>query len=126
MKCPKQADFLDITMDLKSGKYWPYRKPMSDLRYINLQSNHPPSVIKHIPVSIANRISTLSCNPQEFSKAIPAYRTALEMSGHKPNMTPPPQLLQEETGDSGDATSYGSTLHTTKTSPPMSAKNSCN
>ena len=62
---------------------------MSNLRYINVQSNHPPNVIKHIPISIANRISTLSCNNEEYRKVIPAYSAALEESGHKPTMTPP-------------------------------------
>ena len=84
----KETDFLDITMDLVSGKYWPYRKPNSDLRYIHVQSNHPPAVTKHIPVSITNRISSLSCNQEEFDRAMPAYKEALEKSGHHPTMTP--------------------------------------
>ena len=36
----KQVDFLDITLDLDSGLYRPYRKPNDDLLYINTRSNH--------------------------------------------------------------------------------------
>ena len=37
----KQADFLDVTLDLPTGKFWPYRKPNNDPLYINAKSNHP-------------------------------------------------------------------------------------
>ena len=26
----KQADFLDVTLDIPTGKFWPYRKPNND------------------------------------------------------------------------------------------------
>ena len=31
-----QTDFLDVTFNLKSGKYWPYRKPNDQLLFINV------------------------------------------------------------------------------------------
>ena len=71
-------------MDLATGKYWPYRKPNSDLQYIHAQSNHPPAIIKQLPAAIYSRISSLSCNKEEFDRAIPAYKEALEKSGHRP------------------------------------------
>ena len=37
----KQADFLDVTLDLPTGKFWPYRKSNNDPLYINAKSNHP-------------------------------------------------------------------------------------
>ena len=39
-----QTDFLDVTFDLSSGKYWPYRKPNDEPLYIHAKSSHPPSV----------------------------------------------------------------------------------
>ena len=36
----KQADFLDVTLDLPTGKFWPYRKPNNDPLYINAKSKH--------------------------------------------------------------------------------------
>ena len=73
-----QTDFLDL--NLKSGKYWPYRKPNSEPLYIDAHSNHPPSIKKHLPTMIAIRISTNSCDLDEFCKAAPAYEEALQES----------------------------------------------
>ena len=42
-------DFLDITLDLKTAIYKPYKKPNNNLRYIHKQSSHPPSIIKNLP-----------------------------------------------------------------------------
>ena len=84
----KRIDFLDVTLDLVTGRYWPYRKPNSELLYINAQSNHPPNIIKQLPIAIVNRISSLSCNTEEFHKAMPAYKEALEKSGHHPTIQP--------------------------------------
>ena len=49
------ADFLHITLDLSDGTYKPYRKPNDTPVYINAASNHPPSILKHIPTSIGVR-----------------------------------------------------------------------
>ena len=37
-----QADFLDITLNLSLGRYWPYRKPNDNPLYVHAHSNHPP------------------------------------------------------------------------------------
>ena len=42
-------NFLDVTFDLSTGKYKPYRKPNDDLLYINKHSNHPPSILRQLP-----------------------------------------------------------------------------
>ena len=42
-----QTDFLDITLNLVTGKYWPYRKPGDIPLYINAKSNHPPNIKKN-------------------------------------------------------------------------------
>ena len=55
--CPR--DFLDITLDLRTAIYKPYKKPNSNLTYIHKQSNHPPSIIKNLPKSINKRLSDL-------------------------------------------------------------------
>ena len=49
------TDILDVTFDLKSATYYPYRKPNNELLYINKHSNHPPSIINQIPSMISNR-----------------------------------------------------------------------
>ena len=74
----KVADFLDITLDLKTEFYKPYKKPNSNFTYIHKQSNHPPSIIKNLPKSINKRLSTHSKNAQIFNEACPAYTEALK------------------------------------------------
>ena len=43
--------YLDVTLNLTTAKYYPYRKPDNNPLYINAKSNHPPSIIKHLPDS---------------------------------------------------------------------------
>ena len=44
-----QADFLDVTFNLVSEKFWPYRMPNNDPLYIHQNSNHPPTIMKQLP-----------------------------------------------------------------------------
>ena len=74
----KVVDFLDITLDLRTAIYKPYKKPNSNLTYIHIQSNHPSSIIKNLPKSINKRLSTNSKNTQIFNEACPAYTEALK------------------------------------------------
>ena len=46
------TDFLDVTLDLKTGKYYPYRKPKDHPLYVNTDSNHPPTILKQLPKMI--------------------------------------------------------------------------
>ena len=40
------TDFLDVTFNLKSGTYDPYREEDNEILCIHKQSNHPPSILK--------------------------------------------------------------------------------
>ena len=71
------VNFLDVTFDLASTKHRPYRKPNDDPLYIHKHSNHPPSILRQLPVSINKRISTLSSDKETFQDAAPTYQTAL-------------------------------------------------
>ena len=62
------TDFLDVTFDLQSGKFFPYRKPNDKPLYVDSSSNHPHSIIKQLPDMIKNRLSELSCDENEFNK----------------------------------------------------------
>ena len=79
----KVVNYLDVTLNLTTGKYYPYRKPDNNPLYINANSNHPPSVIRQIPASISTRISGLSCDSDEFNKISQVYNDALKSSGYK-------------------------------------------
>ena len=78
-----QTDFLDVTFNAASGKYWPYQKPNSHLQYIHTQSNHPPNIKNHLPKMIEKRLSSILCNQEEFDGVKPAYAQALEKTEHK-------------------------------------------
>ena len=71
-----RTDFLYITLDLDRNIYKPFRKPNNDPLYIHNSSNYPPSIFKQIPEMIQKRVSSLSCNKDEFNKVKPSYERA--------------------------------------------------
>ena len=77
----KSVNYLDINLNLETGICKPYRKPNDNPVYINKSSNHPPSIINHIPKAIGKRISSISSNEQVFDTASPLYNDALNASG---------------------------------------------
>ena len=50
------VDFLDVTFNLLDETHKPYKKPNGQLLCINTSSNHPPQIIKQLPISISNRL----------------------------------------------------------------------
>ena len=74
----KTVDYLDVTLDLNTGCYRPYHKPNNELSYVHIHSNHPPVILKQIPLSIQNRLSNLSSNEDIFKATIPYYKDALK------------------------------------------------
>ena len=80
------TDFLDVTFDLKSGTYYPYRKKNNKILYIHKQSNHQLSIMKQIPPMISKQASDISCDSDHFNKAVPDYNTALKKSGFNENI----------------------------------------
>jgi len=49
----KRTDFLDVCLDLESGKYSSYRKPNDKPLYINAKSNHSSTIKKQLPHMIS-------------------------------------------------------------------------
>ena len=82
-----ETDFLDVTFNLATGKFFPFRKPNNQPLYINAKSNHPPNILKDLPDMINKRLSDLSCNEEEYEKAKPLYETELNQKGYKATMT---------------------------------------
>ena len=79
----KQVDFLDVKLDLSTGKRSPFRKPLDNPTYVNKTSSHPPSVIKEIPRSVQDRLSMLSSSNVEFDEAAPPYKEDLKKAGYE-------------------------------------------
>ena len=82
-----ETDFLDVTFNLGTKKYFPFRKANNTPLYINAFSNHPSAIIKQLPKMINKRTSDLSCNKEEFDKVKPVYESALKDSGHFSSMS---------------------------------------
>ena len=78
----KSVNFLDVNLDLKTGKHRPYRKPDSEILYVHNESNHAKCVINEIPKSIANRLSVLSSDNQIFDTFKTEYENALIAAGY--------------------------------------------
>ena len=77
------TEFLDVRLDLETGEYQPFKKPGSEIVYIDSKSNHPPSVIKAMPGGIQKRLSTLSSNKEIFEKEVRPYQHELNKRGYK-------------------------------------------
>ena len=78
---------MDVTCDIKSATYYPYRKPSNELLYINKHFSYPLSTINQIPSMISNQISENSCDENNFDKAAPDYNIALKSSRFNENIT---------------------------------------
>ena len=55
----KRVNFLDLTLDMESGLYKNYRKPGDKPLYVSAYSNHPPQVLKNIPLGIGEEYQTI-------------------------------------------------------------------
>ena len=68
-------------MICKNNVYKPYRKANGKPTYINKNSNHPPSILKHLTKSIEKRLSETSSSKDIFDKSLKVYQDALKHSG---------------------------------------------
>ena len=49
---------------------------------MNRQSNHPPSILKNIPISVNDRLARLSSSKEIFEAEVGPYQKALDESGY--------------------------------------------
>ena len=83
----KIVDYLDVTFNLTDSSYRPFNKTNNEINYIHKQSNHPPSIIKQLPLSVERRLSKLSSNEKIFNDSIPIYQEALIKAGYNHKLT---------------------------------------
>ena len=84
IKCNlKIVDFLDVTLNLTDSTYKPYHKPNDEICYIHKESDHPPSIMKQLPISIKTRLSKLSLNEKVVNESVPIYKEARDESVYK-------------------------------------------
>ena len=77
----KTVIFLDVTLNLTTGKDQPSNKPDNNPLYVNILSNHPPNIIKNLPGNISERIDYLSADKTIFNKSNDLFNNALVESG---------------------------------------------
>ena len=77
----KVVNFLDLTLNLSTGKYEPCNKPVDKPLYINVKSNHPPNIIRNIPECISRRINKLSSDKIVFNNSKELFNNALSNNG---------------------------------------------
>ena len=65
----KIVNYVNITLNLNDGTYKPCKKSNNETRYIHVYSDHPSSITKQIPKSIAARFSSLSSSKDIFLEA---------------------------------------------------------
>ena len=78
----KIVKYLDVTLNLNNGSFKPYHKPDDIIQYINKESNHPPSIIEHLPASIEKRLSNNSSDEKIFKEAAIYYEDTLNKAGY--------------------------------------------
>ena len=83
----KIVNFFDVTFDLCTGRYQPYKKPNYTPTYINVNTNHPPNNIKALPNNVSKRLSNISSDKVTFSNATLFYNDVLSASGCKESLT---------------------------------------
>ena len=75
------VDYLDVRMHIDKT-HEIYYKPNNDTTYVNIQSNHPNSILKNFKNNTENRLSTLCSNRQLFERHAQRYKDILSKSGH--------------------------------------------
>ena len=83
----KIFDYLDCTFNLNNRTYQPYRKPNDETTFIYIESNHPPSIIKQVPIALEKHLSQLSSNENIFNQTAPYYEQVLQKSGYMNKLT---------------------------------------
>ena len=83
IQCNKKiVDYLDVTLNLNDGSFKPYRKPDDETNYVHAESDHPPCIIKQLPISVEKRLSSLSSSKEIFDESKQYYQDALAKSGY--------------------------------------------
>ena len=84
MQCNlKIVNYLDVIFSLSNATY----RPNNEITYINKESNHLPSILRQIPLSIESRLSKHSSNEKIFKESTQVYQEALKKSGYNHQLT---------------------------------------
>ena len=79
----KTVNYSDVTLNLKNSTDYPYQKENNQIIYIKIESNHPPTIIKQLLLSIESRLSSLYSSEEILDDSVTPYQDALDKSGYK-------------------------------------------
>ena len=71
---------------MKFVSYQPFRKPNNDPKYVDINSNHPPQILKQIPNFISEKLSENSISKEVFDKSKMLYEKSLNKNGFNENL----------------------------------------
>ena len=90
----KIVNMLDLTLDLNTGTYQTFNKPNHIPLYVHRESNHPPSILKNVPLSVNKRLSLNSSNKEKFDQTSAPFQKALKDSGYDHTLNFEPKIDQ--------------------------------
>ena len=90
----KVVNFLDVTFNLTNGCYKPFMKPNNKLSYVHQQSNHPPALLKNIPLNINKRLISIASSKEVLNKSIAPYQKALKRKRIRPQVNIQPRTRE--------------------------------
>ena len=96
----KLIDYLDITLNLYNGTLSPFRKNNEYPWHINVRSNNPRQIFKHIPNGIMFRLSTNSSDTN-ITQSNQDYELTLNNNGYKT------KLVYKTTGETSNVRNRG-------------------
>ena len=79
----KMVNYLAGTLNFENSTFYPHQKENKQIKYMNTVSNHPPSIIKQLLISIEACLSSLTSEEEIFNDSVSPYWDALDKSGHK-------------------------------------------
>ena len=94
----KVVNILDLTLNLNTGTYQTFNKPNNNPLYVHKQSNHPPSILKNIPLSVNKRLTSNSSNKEMFEQSSGPFQKALKDSGYNHTLEFEPVINQTKPG----------------------------
>ena len=65
----KIVDYFDVSLNWNNWNYKPYHKSDVEILYIHKDSNHPQSILKHIPTLVEKTISTFWSDENIFNES---------------------------------------------------------
>ena len=95
----KKVNYIDVTLYSNDRSYLPYKIHNEETKYVNLNSDHLPSILKQLTMPIDKGLSTLSSPKFFFEESASYYEQYLSNCGYKEKLNyrdpTPPNLIKK-------------------------------